>query len=198
MAVISFITPIKKMKKGLCSNYLANSKIGSKIPIWVTSGTVKFPPLNTPLIMIGPGTGCAMFKSMLEEREFEREQKKQVADNAFFFGCRHEKLDYLHSESWLKFVQNGTLSLYSVAFSRDQAKKVYVQQKIREHSATLYKLIQEGAYIYLSGSSNRLPVDVKEALQEILEKEGGLSRKEAEEFFTKLMKAKRFQEETWS
>jgi sulfite reductase alpha subunit-like flavoprotein len=197
VAVVSFMTPIKKMKKGLCSNFLANSKTGSKIPMFISGGTVKFPPHKTPLIMIGPGTGCAMFKSMLEEREFEREKKNEVGENAFFFGVRHEKLDYLHSESWKGFVKNGTLSTYSVAFSRDQSKKIYVQHKMLEHSTTIFKMIKDGAVVILSGSSNRLPVDVKDALTEIFEKEGNMTKKEAEDFLKELTKLKKYQEETW-
>lgn len=189
-----------RIRKGVCSSWLASltPSPNSVVPIWIKQGSITLPSLNVPIIMVGPGTGCALFKAFLEERDYwKSKQGQQVAPNAFFFGCRQEKQDFLHSNLWKEFVSNGTLFLFSVAFSRDQNQKVYVQHKIREHSKEIWNLIQSGAVIYVSGSANRMPKDVREAFQEIIQKEGNLNAEESTKFLEHLEKNKKYLVETW-
>lgn len=199
VAVVSFKTRMGRIRKGVCSTWLASLNPSNKtlIPIWIKKGSIILPPLEAPMIMIGPGTGCALFKAFLEERNYLKLQGKNVGPNVFFFGCRKETKDFLHQELWKALVFNGSLFLFSVAFSRDQKQKIYVQHKMKENSKVLWNLLQSGAIIYVSGSANQMPKDVKEAFQEVVQQEGGLSVEESENYISNLEKTKRYQVETW-
>ncbi|KAJ4780650.1 NADPH-dependent diflavin oxidoreductase 1 [Rhynchospora pubera] len=207
VSVVSTMTPLKRRRYGLCSSWLAsldpNKNEEVLVPSWIHRGTLPPPPPMLPLILIGPGTGCAPFRAYIEERAMQN-LVESTAPILFFFGCRNRDSDFLYQDFWLAHSSDdGILSEekgggFYVAFSREQERKVYVQHKIREQSARVWGLLNAGAAIYLAGSSTKMPADVTEALEEVVAKESGVSREAAARWLKTLEKAGRFNIETWS
>ncbi|MEH0742712.1 assimilatory sulfite reductase (NADPH) flavoprotein subunit [Vibrio cholerae] len=148
---------------------------------------------STPIIMIGPGTGIAPFRSFIQERE----NRDASGKNWLFFGDRTFTQDFLYQVEWQKYLKSGVLSRLDVAFSRDQAEKVYVQHRILENAAQVWQWIQDGAYLYVCGDATRMAKDVHDALIIVAEQQGNLSRDDAEEFINELRKAKRYQRDVY-
>lgn len=173
------------------------------VPAWIHNGCLPTPQASVPLILIGPGTGCAPFHAFIEERALQS-VSQSTAPVIFFFGCRSKHGDYLYEEFWQTYAQDsGVLSSSKggglfVAFSRDETKKVYVQHKMKEESARVWKLLSTGAAVYIAGSSNKMPADVTSALVEIISKEGGVSKETAEKWLRQQEKIGRFNVEAWS
>lgn len=148
---------------------------------------------NAPVIMIGPGTGIAPFRSFIQERDNRDAEGK----NWLFFGDRNFTQDFLYQVEWQRYLKSGVLNRLDVAFSRDQHEKVYVQHRILEHAEQVWEWIQEGAYLYVCGDATRMAKDVHEALVEVVERQGKMSRDDAEEFINDLRKAKRYQRDVY-
>lgn len=148
---------------------------------------------NTPIIMVGPGTGIAPFRSFIQERDNRDAEGK----NWLFFGDRTFTQDFLYQVEWQKYLKSGLLTRLDVAFSRDQAEKVYVQHRILENAEQVWQWIQDGAYIYVCGDATRMAKDVHDALVFVAEQQGKLSREEAEAFINDLRKAKRYQRDVY-
>jgi len=198
MAVVTFKIG-KRTRKGVCSTWLASLDASqeTRVPIWIRRGLTKLPEASKPVIMVGPGTGCAMFRSFTQERD-SLQKTGPIGQMGFFFGCRHEKKDFLHGEEWKHFIEKGTLSLLGAAFSRDQKQKVYVQHLITQNSKPLWKMIQDGAIIYVSGNAKRMPIDVREAFRDVIKMEGNMSNEDADQYLKQLEKGRRYQVETWN
>lgn len=203
--VVSWTTPYKRKKKGLCSSWLASldPKDAIYIPGWIHEGSLPPPSPSLPLALIGPGTGCAPFRGFVEERA-SQSRTSSTAPIIFFFGCRNEDGDFLYRDFWLSHSQNdGVLSEtrgggFYVAFSRDQPQKVYVQHKMHEQSQRIWNLLADGAAIYIAGSSTKMPADVSSALEEIVCKESGVSKDAALRWFRDLEKSGKYHVEAWS
>lgn len=148
---------------------------------------------NTPIIMVGPGTGIAPFRSFIQERDNRDAEGK----NWLFFGDRTFTQDFLYQVEWQKYLKSGLLSRLDVAFSRDQVEKVYVQHRILENAPQVWQWIQEGAYIYVCGDATRMAKDVHDALVIVAEQEGKMPRDDAEQFINDLRKAKRYQRDVY-
>lgn len=148
---------------------------------------------NTPVIMIGPGTGIAPFRSFIQERDNRDAEGK----NWLLFGDRTFTQDFLYQVEWQKYLKSGLLTQLDVAFSRDQQEKVYVQHRILEHAEQMWQWIQDGAYIYVCGDATRMAKDVNDALVSVAKEHGGLSQEKAEEFINDLRKAKRYQRDVY-
>ncbi|KFP33975.1 NADPH-dependent diflavin oxidoreductase 1 [Colius striatus] len=194
VAVVRYKTRLSKPRRGLCSTWLAslNPEQGDvRVPLWVKKGGMKFPAdPDTPVIMIGPGTGVAPFRAAIQERVAQG-----CGGNYLFFGCRHKSKDFYCQAEWEELVAKGVLTLFT-AFSRDQEEKVYVQHRILENRRLLWELLSNGnTRVYLAGE---LPGIVAEALQSVLQLEGGMSPSEAQEHFAAMERCQRFQAETWS
>ncbi|XP_041262697.1 NADPH-dependent diflavin oxidoreductase 1 isoform X2 [Onychostruthus taczanowskii] len=197
VAVVRYKTRLNKSRRGLCSTWLAslNPEQGDiRVPLWVKKGGMKFPAdPATPVIMIGPGTGVAPFRAAIQERV-----ALGCRGNCLFFGCRYQSKDFYCQTEWEELVAKGFLTLFT-AFSRDQEEKVYVQHRIRENGKLVWELLSsDNAHIYLAGNAKEMPAAVAEALQSVLQLEGGLSPSEAEEHLRALERSRRFQSETWS
>ncbi|XP_054249288.1 NADPH-dependent diflavin oxidoreductase 1 isoform X3 [Indicator indicator] len=197
MAVVQYKTRLSKPRRGLCSTWLAslNPEQGEvRVPLWVKKGGMKFPAdPDSPVIMIGPGTGVAPFRAAIQERVAQGKR-----GNYLFFGCRQRAKDFYCQEDWEELVAKGFLTLFT-AFSRDQEEKVYVQHRIRENCRLVWELLScSSAHLYLAGNAKQMPGAVAEALQWVLQVEGGLSASQAEEHLAALERSQRFQSETWS
>ncbi|XP_077593032.1 NADPH-dependent diflavin oxidoreductase 1 [Stigmatopora nigra] len=197
VAVVKYKTKIYKPRRGLCSTWLANldpTKGDAFVPLWVKKGTLKFPAeTDTPVIMVGPGTGVAPFRSALQERIAEGKNA-----NVLFFGCRSESKDFYFRSEWNDMTKAMQLSLFT-AFSRDQEEKIYVQQRVRENALLIWNLIaNKGAYFYIAGNAKDMPNGVCDALKVVFQKNGGLSAEDAEKMLASMEKSGKFQSETWS
>lgn len=183
-------------RAGVCSSYLAErTNEESRIMVYVdTNKNFKLPvDPDTPVIMVGPGTGIAPFRAFLEEREAAGAK----GANWLFFGDQHFTTDFLYQTDWQAFMKNGALHRMEVAFSRDQDHKIYVQQRMLEQSRDLYRWLEEGAHFYVCGDEGAMAHDVHEALVKIIQKEGGLKEEQAVEYVKKLQKEKRYQRDVY-
>ncbi|KAL6521516.1 multidrug-resistance type transporter [Orobanche gracilis] len=203
--VVSRRTPYKRMRAGLCSSWLASLDPQRRvlIPAWFNKGSLPAPPPSLPLILVGPGTGCAPFHGFVEERSLQS-KTTPTAPILFFFGCRNAKDDSLYRDFWLSHSQkSGVLSEdngggFHVAFSRDHPEKVYVQHKMQENSKKIWSLLTQGAAIYVAGSANKMPSDVLSAFEEIVSTESGMSKEVALKWMRMLEKAGKYHVEAWS
>ena len=178
-------------RKGVCSTFLAEriSK-GSKAEVFVTTNKKFKLPVNneTPIIMVGPGTGIAPFRAFIEERKATNASGK----NWLFFGDQHYSTDFLYQSEWQNYLNEGILTKLDVAFSRDQKEKIYVQNRMLDNSRELFAWLEKGAYFYVCGDATRMANDVDDALHYIIEKEGGLEQEDAKAYVKKLKDEKRY------
>lgn len=148
---------------------------------------------QTPVIMIGPGTGIAPFRAFIQQRAAEGAEGL----NWLFFGNPHFTEDFLYQVEWQRFVKEGVLSRIDLAWSRDQKHKVYVQDKLREQGAEVWRWIEQGAHIYVCGDANRMAKDVEQALLELLAEHGGMDAEQADEFLSELRVERRYQRDVY-
>lgn len=181
---------------GVCSVHLAERiEAGDSLPVYIQHNPNFKLPENpdAPIIMIGPGTGVAPFRSFLGEREETGAQGKTW----LFYGDQHFLTDFLYQTEWQRWLKDGVLTKMDVAFSRDMEHKVYVQHRMLENSKELYQWLQEGAVIYVCGDEKKMAHDVHGALATILEQEGGLTSEQASEYLTRLQQEKRYQRDVY-
>ncbi|WP_132746869.1 assimilatory sulfite reductase (NADPH) flavoprotein subunit [Scopulibacillus darangshiensis] len=183
-------------RTGVCSGQFAErTQPGEVVPVYIQRNpNFKFPAdRDTPVIMIGPGTGVAPFRSFLEEREEDGVKGKTW----LFFGDQHFATDFLYQVEWQKWLKESILTKMDVAFSRDTDEKVYVQHRMLEKSRDLYQWLKEGANVYICGDEKYMANDVHETFIAILEKEGGMSHEEAEEYLNDMRRQKRYQRDVY-
>ncbi|MGB3291112.1 MAG: assimilatory sulfite reductase (NADPH) flavoprotein subunit [Burkholderiaceae bacterium] len=162
---------------GAASNFLAQLAEGQKLPIFIEENQRFRLPTDTSrdVIMIGPGTGVAPFRAFVQERSAAGADGR----NWLFFGNPHFSSDFLYQTEWQRALQDGGLQRLDLAFSRDQAQKVYVQDKMLEHASDLYDWLEGGAHLYVCGDATRMARDVHQALLQIARQEGGLDETQA-------------------
>ena len=148
---------------------------------------------DAPVIMIGPGTGIAPFRAFMQQRDNDGAGGK----NWLFFGNPHFTEDFLYQVEWQKYVKQGLLTHIDLAWSRDQAEKVYVQDKIRAKGAEVWRWIEEGAHLYVCGDANRMAKDVEQALLDVVVEHGGMDRETADEFLSELRIERRYQRDVY-
>ncbi|EPN9528584.1 NADPH-dependent assimilatory sulfite reductase flavoprotein subunit [Cronobacter malonaticus] len=148
---------------------------------------------ETPVIMIGPGTGIAPFRAFMQQREADGATGK----NWLFFGNPHFTEDFLYQVEWQRYIKEGLLTRIDLAWSRDQDHKIYVQDKIREQGAELWRWIQEGAHLYVCGDANRMAKDVEQALLEVIAAYGGMDAEAADEYLSELRVERRYQRDVY-
>ena len=180
---------------GGASHFLASAEEGQQVNVYVEPNNHFRLPENpqTPVIMVGPGTGVAPFRAFMQQRVADG-----VSGNSWlFFGNPHFEQDFLYQVEWQQYLKNGDLSRLDVAFSRDQAHKVYVQHRIAEQAETLWQWLQNGAHVYICGDAERMAKDVHQALVNIAVEQGGLSADDAEAYFETLRSEKRYQKDVY-
>jgi len=176
---------------GVCSTFLADqAAVGQEAGIFMTPNkSFRVPADNdAPMIMVGPGTGIAPFRAFLEERQ-AREAKGK---NWLFFGDQHRESDFIYEAEIGEMSKSGLLSRLDLAFSRDQAEKVYVQDRMRQNGKALFGWLQDGGHFYVCGDALRMARDVDAALAEIIQTEGGMSVEDAEDYVKNLKREKRY------
>lgn len=183
-------------RKGVASTQVAERlQPGDTLPVYIQKNQNFRLPQNpdTPIIMVGPGTGVAPFRAFMQEREEIGAEGKSW----MFFGDQHFVTDFLYQTEWQKWIKDGVLTRMDVAFSRDQEEKVYVQNRMQEHSKELFQWLEEGAVVYVCGDKNHMAKDVNNTLIDIIEKEGGLSREKAEAYLADMKQNKRYQRDVY-
>jgi sulfite reductase (NADPH) flavoprotein alpha-component len=182
-------------RAGVCSSFLARLAANDTTGVYVHQNPAFRLPADssTPLIMVGPGTGIAPFRAFLEERQATAAKGK----NWLFFGNPHAATDYLYQEQLQQFVKDGVLQRIDTAFSRDQAKKIYVQDRMIEQGAELWKWLEEGAAFYVCGDASRMAKDVDLALHQLIQTHGKKSQEEATAYVAQLKKDKRYQRDVY-
>ncbi len=148
---------------------------------------------NTPIIMVGPGTGIAPFRAFMQERD----ARGASGDNWLFFGNPSFTEDFLYQVEWQGWKKSGLLTRIDLAWSRDQKQKIYVQQRLREQGAEVWAWLERGAHFYVCGDASRMAKDVQDALLEIIVSHGGKSQEDAEEYLNELRRAKRYQRDVY-
>ncbi|WP_328857973.1 bifunctional nitrate reductase/sulfite reductase flavoprotein subunit alpha [Williamsia herbipolensis] len=177
-------------RRGVCSTYLADHADDDEIGIFVQKSTHFRPPADpdTPMIMIGPGTGVAPFRAFLQERR----ALGHTGPNWLFFGEQHEATDFYYRDELTTMLDEGVLTRLDVAFSRDQADKVYVQDRMREHGSEIWDWLHRGASIYVCGDATRMARDVDAALKGVVAQYGRLAPHSAEAHVKALAADKRY------
>lgn len=183
-------------RNGVCSILCAERlEPGDTLPIYIQSNQNFKLPENpdTPIIMVGPGTGVAPFRSFMQEREEIGADGKSW----MFFGNQHFVTDFLYQTEWQKWLKDGVLTKMDVAFSRDTEEKVYVQHRMKEQGKELFEWLEAGASFYVCGDEKHMAHDVHETLIDIIEKEGNMSRQNAEEYVANMQQQKRYQRDVY-
>jgi len=168
---------------------------GQKVRVFVEHNDNFRLPVNNdaPVIMIGPGTGVAPFRAFMQERE----AREASGDNWMFFGDQTFTQDFLYQVEWQNYLKSGLLTRMNVAFSRDQAEKVYVQDRLKEQASDVFAWLERGAHLYICGDANRMAKDVHNTLIDIISEQGKLSTEQAEDYLKDLRSNKRYQKDVY-
>jgi sulfite reductase (NADPH) flavoprotein alpha-component len=184
-----------KQRGGVCSTFLADRAENVPIPVFPNASKFRLPEDgNTPIIMVGPGTGIAPFRAYLQERQTVGAKGK----NWLFFGSQKSVCNYFYQDEFEGMQKDGFLTNLSLAWSRDQAQKVYVQDRMIENGAELWKWIDgEGAHFFVCGDARRMAKDVDAALRKIVQEHGGKEVDAANEYVEKLKSDKRYKRDVY-
>lgn len=216
VAVVDATTPYGRRRMGLCSSYLAALEAGDEVVLWVRQGAFHAPSPQTPVILVGPGTGVAPMRAVLQERR----ACGASAQSVLFFGCRRREFDFLFGDEWTSLCHedkpllkgggggDGDEDVYSnasvavvTAFSQDgrpDQAKTYVMSKIKHHGRLLWELVQAGGCILVSGSAKRMPSDVRKAIRWVFEEHGGVDEAESGRILQRMEAQKLYVVEAWS
>jgi len=185
-----------RQKQGLASGYLAHLAEQSSVAVYVQpTRHFHLPPSDRDMIMVGPGTGIAPFRAFLQHRAIHGHSGR----NWLLFGDQHEKSDFLYGEEFLAAQKSGLLQKLSTAFSRDQVEKIYVQNRMEEEGAELWRWLNEGAFFYVCGDAKRMAKDVRASLVKIVAEHGGKTLAQADEWVaeTLVKNEKRYLEDVY-
>jgi sulfite reductase (NADPH) flavoprotein alpha-component len=184
-----------RKRKGVCSTFLAERANNAPVPVFPNTSKFRLPEDgNTPIMMVGPGTGVAPFRAFLQERKAVGAKGK----NWLFFGSQHEHCNYFYKEELDELKRDGILARLDCAWSRDQSGKSYVQHKMLENAAEIWKWMDsEGAHFFVCGDARRMAKDVDAALRKIIQEQGGKSEEQTNEYVEKLKSDKRYKRDVY-
>jgi sulfite reductase (NADPH) flavoprotein alpha-component len=184
------------MRKGVASTCLADlARVSGSVKVFVQPSHGFKPPASgdTPMIMVGPGTGIAPFRAFLEERAALGANGK----NWLFFGDQKRQTDFLYEAQLSEWQRTGFLARLELAFSRDQPEKIYVQDRMLENAGQLWEWLETGAHFYVCGDASRMAKDVDAALHRIIEETGGQGPEGAKAYVAKMKSQKRYQRDIY-
>jgi sulfite reductase (NADPH) flavoprotein alpha-component len=187
---------LARRRKGVCSTFLAErAEPAVTLPVYIHQNKKFRPPPNhdTPMIMVGPGTGIAPFRAFLHERRVSGAKGK----NWLFFGDQRAATDFMYRDELETLQRDGVLSRLDLAFSRDQPEKIYVQHRMRENAKELFSWLEAGAHFYVCGDANRMAKDVDAALHEVVQTVGDVTMQKAAEYVAKLKAENRYQRDVY-
>lgn len=193
VAIVNYRTKLRIPRKGVCTAWLSGLQPGTKLRVGLKNGTMHLPEgQEKPIMLVGPGTGVAPMRAMVEERII-----KGATNNVLYFGCRSAGSDYHFRSEWEAYQEKGVL-VHRLAASRDQDHKVYVQDLILSDSGKIKEwLVDQKGTVYISGSSNQMPNSVRKAVVACLRNECGWSEEESADYVNKMEAEERWCEECW-
>ena len=185
---------IEETRYGLCSNFLSTLTVNSNQRFFIQPNKrFRLPAENKDMIMVGPGTGIAAFRSFLAERETTGASGK----NWLFFGEQKFTTDFLYQTEIQNWYETGVLTKANFAFSRDQEEKIYVQHKMLENAVDIFKWLESGAYFFVCGNKDPMSHDVEKALLTIIEQQGNKTIEEAKDYLKQLEESGRFEKDVY-
>ena len=185
-----------RQRHGVSSTFLADRVTEApRLPVFVQTAKHFRLPEKTerPVIMVGPGTGIAPFRAFLQERQATGAQ----GGNWLFFGAQKSATDYFYQEELAALQDNGCLTRLDLAFSRDQTEKIYVQTRMKQNAAELWRWLEDGAHFYVGGDAKRMAKDVDDTLHTIVREAGGRTEDESKEYVAAMKKEKRYQRDVY-
>ena len=200
--VVEYVTKLGRVRKGVASSWLETKiptdELKPRIPIYIRKSQFRLPfKFQTPILMIGPGTGLAPFRGFLQEREFFRTEGKNVGKNILYYGCRNKEIDYLYPEELEQFAKNSSLQL-NIAFSRDQKQKIYVTHLLEQNGQSIWEHIKENGHIYVCGDARNMAREVQEIIVNICKKHGNMASNDAVNYVKDLSQKARYIQDVWS
>jgi sulfite reductase (NADPH) flavoprotein alpha-component len=184
-----------RMRKGVCSTFLSERAKDAPVPVFPNASKFRLPEDgNTPIIMVGPGTGVAPFRAFLQERQATGAKGK----NWLFFGSQHRHCNYFYESEFEQMKGDGFLTRFDLAWSRDLAEKSYVQHKMLENGDEIWKWMEgEGGHFFVCGDARRMAKDVDAALRKIIQDKGGKTEEQTNEYVEKLKSDKRYKRDVY-
>ncbi|EEB11242.1 NADPH--cytochrome P450, putative [Pediculus humanus corporis] len=206
--LVQYETPTNRVNKGVATSWLktlvpaggeGEEKEFPSAPIFIRKSQFRLPTrMQTPIIMIGPGTGLAPFRGFIQERHLAKEEGKPIGDTILYFGCRKKSEDFLYKEELEKYVESGTLKMH-VAFSRDQPEKIYVTHLLSQNADELWEVIGENnGHLYICGDARTMARDVNDIVRKVLIDKGNMTEQQAQAYLKKMEAQKRFSSDVWS
>lgn len=198
--VVNYTNAVGNERHGIASTYLGEDMIVGQgtANLFIVRSLFALPTdYSIPVIMVGPGTGVAPFRGFLQERAALLKAGKAVGRNWLFFGDRNYKSDFLFKDEFLDFQKEGVLTHLNLAFSRDQAEKIYVQDRLWENREELWSWILDGACFYVCGNASRMAVDVETMFRKIAQEVGHMSPEQTDDFLKKMIKERRYQKDVY-
>lgn len=183
-----------RKRKGVCSTFLAERSKDAAVPVFPNASKFRLPEDgNTPIIMVGPGTGVAPFRAFLQDRQASGAKGK----NWLFFGSQHQHYNYFYKDELEKMKSDGSLTRFDCAWSRDSTEKSYVQHKMLNCADEIWKWMDEGAHFFVCGDARRMAKDVDAAFRKIIQEKGGKTEEQTNEHVEKLKADKRYKRDVY-
>lgn len=184
----------ENLRRGLASGFLADRDVGVQLPVFIERNERFRVPADSSrdILMIGPGTGVAPFRGFVQERS----EIGATGKNWLLFGARHAASQFLYQLEWQEALKKGQLHRLDLAFSRDQAERIYVQQRLRENAAEVFAWLENGAHLYICGAI-AMGKDVHQALLEIVSEQGGKSKEDAADYLSELQQSGRYAKDVY-
>ncbi|CAH1153917.1 unnamed protein product [Phaedon cochleariae] len=202
--VVEYDTPTGRHNKGVATTWLKEKvpdpeKEAPVVPVFIRKSQFRLPTkTQTPIIMIGPGTGLAPFRGFIQERNLSKTEGKPVGESVLYFGCRKRSEDFIYEEELLEYEKNGLLTLH-LAFSRDQPQKVYVTHLLQQQADEVWRVIGDNnGHLYICGDAKTMAFDVRAILIKILQEKGQMTEQQALAYLKKMETQKRFSADVWS
>ena len=202
--LVDYTTPTGRHNKGVATTFLASKKPQldappPTVPVFIRKSQFRLPTKpQTPIIMVGPGTGLAPFRGFIQERDFHAKDGKTVGETVLYFGCRKRSEDFIYGEELEEYAKKGLLTLH-VAFSRDQAHKVYVTHLLEKSADELWRIIGENnGHFYICGDARNMASDVRNVITKILINKGNMTEDDAVAYLKKMETQKRLSADVWS
>uniref|UniRef100_A0A8W7PZM8 NADPH--hemoprotein reductase n=1 Tax=Anopheles coluzzii TaxID=1518534 RepID=A0A8W7PZM8_ANOCL len=202
--LVKYETKTGRLNKGVATTFLAekhpnDGEPAPRVPIFIRKSQFRLPPKpETPVIMVGPGTGLAPFRGFIQERDHCKQEGKEIGQTTLYFGCRKRSEDYIYEDELEDYSKRGIINL-RVAFSRDQEKKVYVTHLLEQDSDLIWSVIGENkGHFYICGDAKNMATDVRNILLKVIRTKGGLSETEAQQYIKKMEAQKRYSADVWS
>jgi sulfite reductase (NADPH) flavoprotein alpha-component len=184
----------EEKRVGLCSDYIAQFEKDTPLKFYISRNNgFKLPDADKDIIMIGPGTGVAPFRSFVAERD----ATGAAGRNWLFFGEQHFVTDFLYQTEWQTWLSTGVLSRISLAFSRDQAEKIYVQHRLQQEGAEVVAWLEDGASLYICGAKHPMSDDVEQTLLQIIQQHKNISAENAQEYLNELKESGRYEKDVY-